>query len=219
MARKPVTTYAGGIGPRQMIWNAIRSMAHSKRPVFTDLQVIVFVEEAHAVTLHPDTVRDYRKNLIAAGILRVVGSKRVGRHTVHSFELITDEGLDAPRVRRDGSRVTQGLAQEQMWRTLRMTKGDINGRELAAHASTSTVPVVESAAKDYLAHLHAAEYLLCTEAGKGIGCGGKLARYRLIRNTGPKPPMVQKTDAIYDPNLDEVVWVRPVNEETAIYGR
>ena len=45
-------------------------------------------------------------------------------------------------------------------------------------------------------------------------------RYRLIRNTGPRPPMVQRIDAIYDPNLGAVVWTRQdITEEEAIYGK
>jgi hypothetical protein len=132
---------------------------------------------------------------------------------------VRDNGIDAPRVRRDGSAVTQGLAQEQMWRTLRMHKGDINARELAAHATTEAIPVAETAAKDYLRQLHGASYLACIAEGKGIGNGGIQARFRLISNTGPKPPMVCRTDSLFDPNLNAIVWVKPVNEEDAIYAR
>lgn len=80
-------------------------------------------------------VADYRRCLLNAGILATV-SDGVPRRSPASYRLEKNEGLDAPRVRADGSRVTQGLAQEQMWRTLRMMSGDTNGRELAAHAST-----------------------------------------------------------------------------------
>lgn len=40
----------------------------------------------------------------------------------------------------------------------------------------------------------------------------------MIAKTGPRPPMVQSADAIYDPNLDKIVWIKPIDEETAIYG-
>lgn len=34
------------------------------------------------------------------------------------------------------------------------------------------------------------------------------ARYRFIagRNSGPRPPQVQRLKQVYDPNLDRVVW-------------
>ena len=42
------------------------------------------------------------------------------------WHFVRDNGAEAPRVRRDGSPVTQDLGQEQMWRALRMLRGDIN---------------------------------------------------------------------------------------------
>lgn len=217
MARKPVTQYANGHGPRQRIWNAIRQLhKNGGGEPFTELNILSIAEGAKA-DLEIHCVRDYRRCLVAAGILEEAGDSAGSFHRA-TYRLVKDEGIEAPRVRKDGTRVTQGLAQEQMWRTLRMNKGDINARELASHASTTAIPVAETAAKDYFKHLHAAGYLEVTEAAVSKGRRNRLARYRLIKNTGPRPPMVQKTDAIYDPNLGEVVWVRPVNEETAIYG-
>lgn len=217
MARKPVSTYAAGNGPRQRIWNAIRLTHKLGHEPFTELHIWKNTDGCE-IDVELSAVRDYRRCLVAAGILEQV-DKPTGRYVEATYRLVKDEGLEAPRVRKDGTRVTQGLAQEQMWRTLRVAKGDINGRELAAHASTSTIPVAESAARDYLKHLNVAGYLVVTRESSAKGSANTQARYRLVRNTGPKPPMVQRTDAVFDPNLGEVVWVRPVNEETAIYGR
>ena len=217
MARKPVTAYAGGQGPRQRIWNAIRLLNRQSDEPFSEHR-IWGATVGSQTDIELSAVRDYRRCLIAAGILEQV-TQPEHRYVEATYRLAVDEGVEAPRLRKDGSRVTQGLAQEQMWRTLRTIKGDTNARELAAHASTSQIAVAESAAKDYIKNLLIAGYLVVTDGAKGVGRRNRLARYRLIKNTGPRPPMVQKTDAIYDPNLDEVVWVRPVNEETAIYGR
>ena len=104
-------------------------------------------------------------------------------------------------------------------RRLQVVKGDTNARELAAHASTPAVPVRETAAADYLRNLLCASYLRETRRGHGTGRGGVQARFQLIANTGPRPPMVCRADAIYDPNLGKTVWVRPVTEEDAIYGQ
>lgn len=176
---------------------------------------------AARVTVSAATIRDYRRDLIAAGIVAVVTAATP--RTPGTYRLVKDEGIEAPRVRRDGSRVTQGLAQEQMWRTLRMLPGDTNARELAAHACTSATPVAEAAAKDYLLTLAKAGYLLTTQEGKGLGYGrgGVQARYRLkpSRNTGPRPPMICRTRVVYDPNEDKIVWQPSVSEEDAVYGK
>lgn len=207
MSRKPAhLEFVGGKGPRQRIWDRIR--ATKGRPfLLVDVQP---GDVSHA------TARDYVAALQKAGYVAL--EKPHTPRTPAIWVLVRDAGVEAPRIRKDGSPVTQGLAQEQMWRTLRTLKSDTNARELAAYASTAEVPVNEGAAKDYLFNLERANYLECTQEGKGRGHGGVQARYRLISNTGPRPPMVQRTDALYDPNLGAVVWIRPVNEETAIYG-
>ena len=33
---------------------------------------------------------------------------------------------------------------------------------------------------------------------------GRIARYRLVRNNGPKPPQIQRVKRVYDPNSREV---------------
>jgi len=212
MARKPVTEYAGGKGPRQRIWEAIRACGAVNGSFSASSISALSKTDIGAV-------RDYMKCLLPAGIVEVF-SDLEGVTNPRILKLAKDEGLEAPRLRRDGSRVTQGLAQEQMWRTLRLIHADTNGRELSAHASTADIPVAESAAKDYLQTLAQAGYLICTREGKGKGKGGVQARYRLkpARNTGPRPPMVCRTRVVYDPNEARVVYAPAVTDEDAIYG-
>lgn len=207
MARKPAhLEMVGGKGLRQRLWERLCLLD-------TDFSIADLVCGSES----KDTVRDYLVGLERAGYLFVTDPG--GRAIAKRWKLVKNVGAEAPRVRRDGSPVTMGLAQEQMWRTLRTLKGDTNARELAAYASTPEIPVAETAAKDYLKNLFLANYLQRTAEGKGKGHGGTQGRYRLISNTGPRPPMVQRTDAMYDPNLGAVVWIKPVNEETAIYGQ
>ena len=206
MARKPAhIELVGGKGTRQRVWDRIRAIGGE-----FELREVAGGAEPIA------TVREYLIGLERAGYLAV--AQRHSSRQPKRWTLERDNGAEAPRVRKDGSAVTMGLAQEQMWRTLRSLKGDTNARELAAYASTPKIHVAESAAKSYLQNLYHANYLQCTAIGKGRGKGGVQARYRLISNTGPRPPMVQRTDAMYDPNLGQVVWIKPVNEESAIYG-
>lgn len=220
MARKPVTL-TGGIGPRQRIWTAIRARGTDDVWTLNDLQADLRRDRQAGGAVDDTTLRGYIGCLRAAGIV-VLQSTGAGRCATHYCRLAKDEGIDAPRVRKDGTRVTQGLAQEQMWRTLRMLgNGDTNARELAAHASSTTATVAERAAADYLLTLHTAGYLDCTRKGHGTGRGGVQARYRLRadRNTGPKPPMVCRTKVVFDPNLREVVWAPTVTDEDADHGR
>lgn len=214
MARKPVTAYAGGKGPRQRIWEAIRSRGEAE---WTRYSI------ARAAGVEDSTVTTYCQALFAAGIIARTGEIAISAvATEVRWRLVRDEGIDAPRLKRDGSRVTNGLAQEQMWRALRVLACDLNARELAAHASTAAVPVTVSAAEHYLTWLLAAGYLIRTRAGKGLGKAGKgvTARYRLnlARNTGPRPPMICRAKVVYDPNEDAVVWAPIVTDEDAIHA-
>lgn len=222
MSRKPITEYVGGKGPRQRIWEAIRQLAASGAESYDEQAIWRAIPREFRGDIEVATVRDYRHCLVAGGVLAVV-TEAANRRMATTYRLAADEGLEAPRLRRDGSRVTQGLAQEQMWRTLRLLSGDTCGRELAAHASTTTIPVSEVAAQHYLLALNQAGYLLCTKEGRGLGTKGSgiQARYRLkpSRNTGPRPPMICRTKAVYDPNEDLVVWAARVTDEDAIYGK
>jgi hypothetical protein len=196
-----------GAGPRQRIWDLIRHCHVLSNQSF-ELRAVTPGDVARS------SARDYLDALCAAGYVERVADRPV------AWRLVRDHGIEAPRVRKDGSPVTMGMAQENMWNTLRRLAVDFNARELAAHASTAAIPVAESAAGDYLRNLERAGYLVRTRAGKGAGRGGVQARYRLLpaRNTEPKPPMVCRTNVIFDPNEGRVAWC-PVTEETAIYGR
>jgi len=56
-------------------------------------------------------IRAYTKGLVNAGHLQREGE---------TFSLVRDIGVDAPRVRDDGRRVTVGARREQIWRTLKI---------------------------------------------------------------------------------------------------
>lgn len=186
--RKPAhIQMIGGVSPRQRIWEAIRRL---RRFSFDELRGEL------PGAINRATIRSYLKDLEAAShVAPVTIDGRPG------WQLIRDAGLDAPRVRKDGTTVTQGLAQEQMWRTLRMLGGEHTPRQLAAHASTPEVRVTEAAAADYLGWLTRAGYL--NRSGKG-----RKAKYRLIpaKWTGPRAPMIQRVKQVYDPNVGRVVW-------------
>lgn len=211
---------ATGKGKRQKAWEAIRALRGAE---WSRVQI------ARAARIDVTCFDNYLEGLVAAKIVRE--TRRVenpGRRgacaTTGMYVLDKDCGVEAPRVRADGSEVTAGRQQEQMWRTLRMlNKGDISAAELAAHASTSTITVSLGTAQSYLKTLNKAGYLDMVPAKR---CPpnpklSKAARYRLraTRNTGPKPPMICRASAVFDANENRIVWSEVPTEEDVIYAR
>ncbi len=192
MAGRPIDQNPGGITPRERIWAAIRDL---KTFTAGDL----WGEMPIGAGISKDLIRDYLKGLENAGYLQRCG--RDGRQV--RYRLAKDVGVEAPRVRKDGTPVTQGRGREALWRTLKIL-GEFDARELAAAASTEQTPVSLAEAKEYCAYLHKAGYLILARAGGP----GLPARYRFNprRNTGPKPPAIQRVKRLYDPNLGKVVW-------------
>lgn len=197
MARKPAhLAMVGGKSPRQRMWEEIRK----QRAGFTARTI------GDAVKIHPDTVRTYLVALAAAGIIVEDGlnpPRNAGLQPTRRYRLDQDSGAEAPRVDRDGRPVTMGQGREQMWNTMRRLGHDFAAAELAALATTDAHQVAETDAVDYCKHLAKAGYLL--------DMGGRRFRFLPARNTGPRPPMVQRLKSIYDPNLHKVVWQEPAH--------
>jgi hypothetical protein len=193
----------GAIGVRQRVWNAIR---RSSVP-FTSSDI------AAAIAVETEIVRDYIAGLSAAGFISIVGRSRKGV----TYALARDNGVEAPRVNRSGHVVTKGLAQEQMWRVLRMLGRAVTCHELALHASTRDVPVSIDDAARYMEQLTRAGYVIRSVVCRSMSTAIPPA-YRLVSNTGPRPPMLVQLTGLFDPNHGRVVWTSPMNEEVAIYG-
>lgn len=192
--RKPahLVSTARRVGGRQGIWQAIRKLH------FFGLTVLA--DEARADRA---TVRTYVESLVKGGYLRIWVNAREASGQPKEYELIKDVGVEAPRVKRDGSPCTQGAAREQMWRAMKLLDS-FTPRELALAASTDEHAVSDVDAADYARNLHKAAYLTLAQAATKR----TQARYRFIRNrnSGPLPPQVQRLSSIWDPNLRMVVW-------------
>ncbi|BAK76463.1 hypothetical protein NH8B_2077 [Pseudogulbenkiania sp. NH8B] len=196
----------GGKGSRQRTWEAVRKL----RDDFTAYQV------ARVAKADDETVLTYLRSLDKGGFITCLTPADAPLATVKRYSLTRDNGIEAPRLTKDGKVVKQGLGTEAMWRVMRII-GDFTCRELAAHASTSEVKVSEDSANSYIRALKLAGYLVVTAEAKtrGIGEGRTLARYRLApgRYTGPRPPMIQRTKNVYDPNLGKVVWQQEIDHD------
>lgn len=183
MARKPSDQANPG---REAIWAAIR--ASGAREPMTAAQLVA------ATGAHNKTVRDYLKGLVAAGFLKL---EEADGHAAR-WALVRDCGHEAPRVRRDGSPVTQGEVTEQLWRSMYMLK-EFSFADLI---QTATVTIPVETAKAYCKMLLATGYLQVKQ--KADPSKARIARYKLIRNNGPKPPQIQRVKRVYDPNTREV---------------
>ncbi|MCF6267794.1 MAG: hypothetical protein L3J57_14810 [Desulfuromusa sp.] len=186
MARKPVNEITR-LQTRDAIWDAIRTFQGD----FTVRQI----QQETRCTINQ--TGEYIKGLTAAGILELVGyiSGNGFIKPTKVYKLIQDRGVEAPRVRRDGTEVTQGRGREQMWETMR-SSDTFTATDIHVFASTDDHAVALGEAKTYCQFLCRAGYLKQFENGS----------YTLVNRTGPKPPMIQRIKQVYDPNLNRVVW-------------
>lgn len=173
---------------RQDIWDALRKSAGAWCRA-SDL--------AEAVKVHRKTATDYLACLKAAGLVEARKLDERGQEV----RLVRDAGHHAPRLRKDGSAVTQGAGTVNMWRSMRML-GKFGYIDVALHSSTPTVTVPPQAAQAYCKMLLATGFLRVIQKADPVK--GRKAIYRLIRNDGPKPPMIQRVKQVYDPNTGTV---------------
>lgn len=205
MSRKPAIELLGGKSQRQRVWEAIRGLAGVGDGTFTanDLSRCSKVEI--------DPVREYLKGLSAAGFVRTINpdtSRKGGRGVKNVFELMCDNGIEAPRVRRDGSEVTQGRGTEAMWAA--MTALDSFNYWLVAEIAQ----VKPNTANAYCHALCRAGMLVELTPGRGIGKGGIAAVYEVAAEHRRKPraPMITRLKAVYDPNEHRIVWAEGADE-------
>lgn len=176
--RQPADVAVDG---RQDMWLALKKKADG----FTVTDVVT------ATGVNRTTALRYLKSLVTAGFL-TVDEPEPGQAAVYC--LVKDVGFHAPRVRADGSKISQGEAIGQLWVAMLGLK-DFDFRELMQSAS---IEIPEATAKDYCKRLLSAGYLRVL--AKANPARGKIARYRLIRASGPRAPQVQKVPQVYDPN-------------------
>lgn len=186
MSRRPVDVIARSRDPegRQVIWDAIRKIGSP----FTRDQL------NRETMITPQTIGAYLECLVAGGYL-----ERIEGGEVLEWRLLKDSP-HAPRLRRDGTPAKSGGGTENMWRTMRMMR-EFTPRDIASHATTDTVAVSEGTAKQYCAKLLGAGYLRVVQ--KAVP-NKRQASYRLIRNSGPKAPQIQRVRVVFDPNDNSV---------------
>ncbi|CCU70896.1 hypothetical protein [Thalassolituus oleivorans] len=205
LGKKPAHI-AAAASSQDVIWQAIRELK-----TFTTTDLICHIAGTKYTGINDHTVKSYVQRLMRGHYLTVIDSTRVRGHcVVNTYQLRKDPGIHAPRLDKYGNESVMGVGRACMWRVMKIVD-EFDANELAALASTDTTSVKLSEAKNYIGHLHRAGYLHCTRLAKN---SGGLARYKLIpsKNTGPRPPQVQRVHSIYDPNLAQVVWPKSHTE-------
>lgn len=200
MSRLPaVTELAGGKSARQRVWEAIRAYdAVNPQGAFTAEDVSRWSKVACPIVL------EYLVSLEAAGYLGAAlecdGGARRG--VKKGRILVWDNGVEAPRVRRDGSLVTQGRGTQAMWDAM-------TALDTFTAAFLAEIAMVKPAtAANYCGFLGRAGYLELVVPGHGAGRGGVASVWRCARahRNKPRAPMITRLKAVYDPNEHRIVW-------------
>ncbi|MFQ5533445.1 MAG: hypothetical protein ACE5EM_01295 [Sphingomonadales bacterium] len=193
---KHVTATVPGPHGREAIWGAVRALSEN----FTADDVYFKINRGRGkLDTSTETVKDYLTRLVKAGVIEKVGERsRRGQFQNRIYRLVNDLGPDAPRVRKDGS-FSKALGTTRMWRAMKVMV-----RFTAADVAFTAQVKVETA-KTYCRHLKAAGYLRVLKPGTRKG----LTVFRLdaAHYRGPAAPKITRLKGVYDPNIDEVVWI------------
>jgi hypothetical protein len=191
MALKPIhLELSGGKTKRQRIWDLIRSHGGDFGQ-----------KDVTPGGIDDDTARDYLRALTKASIIVIV-RESTPRHVCTLWKLVVDRGAEAPRINKRGEEVLAGRVNEAMWGAMQAL--NVFTYRLLAEMSGAT----EQTVKSYCQALLRAGYLTVEQESKSKGYGGIAAKYRLLKSRvkGPRPPMITRLKAVYDPNIHEIVW-------------
>ena len=190
---------SGAKNATDVMWATMR-----KLKTFTSKDLLGAVNKT--IPVKDRTVKLYVDRLLKGHYLMVKASiNESGYRREHVYELINDVGIDTPQLTMDGTPSPQGMAREQLWRSMRIM-GDFDARDLMLAASTERKAIRISVAVEYIKHLYDAGYLAkTTECSRGVS--PRRARYRFLPSmfSGPKPPQVQQVKQVFDPNLGKVM--------------
>jgi len=149
-------------------------------------------------------IHDYVQRLLKAELIERV---EIGSNGAVAYRALVRQSV-APRVRRDGTIIEEASGQQRMWNVMR-SPGSRQGFT-AADVAVWGMTAGRETAKAYVKMLWQAGYLIRLDKGGP----GTLATYRLDprMDTGPLPPMILRTKAVFDQNRNEIMG-EPLVEE------
>lgn len=192
--RKGRLVPAGMLTTREKLWTAMR-----------ELKAFCVPELARAAGVDRlrYNVRDYLLGLVRAGILAVEAQTSPGKHA--NYTLVRDMGVDAPRVRRDGT-MPRESAQSRMWKSMKILRV-FSVRDLIVYAALPDAPIAAGAALRYCQWLARGGYLAPLPREKN-----DVTRYRFIRDTGARAPQILSVKQLLDANTGKIMAVQNMQE-------
>lgn len=175
------------IGPAQC-WAAIRQL---RRFTLAQLEAVV----------PRRTAQRFIQALLDAGVVTGTRVQQSNAVRFTEYELIRDLGRRCPRFDGKGGIDPRPTAQERLWAAMRPLRGGFVLAELIG-----LTRVKEETARSYVAALRRAGYLDMHLVNRHQGA--RFYRYVLVRDryTGPEPPVVLADGAVWDANLNRIVW-------------
>lgn len=190
--RKPIQMeLVGGKPIRQRAWEQIR-----KHREGFQLDTIAKLAEAEK-----DTVNRYILCLERGGYIVKLTD---GPFEKADYQLIKDTGIEAPKLNSQGELVTMGLAQEAIWRCLRML-GPLDAKQIISHVKAADIEITQDNVRRYLRALKKAGYLKVVHAAVPYRRKPEVVALIPRMNTGPRPPQIQRVGVVYDPNINKVM--------------
>lgn len=142
-------------------------------------------ELSAASHLSVDYVRAELRAWAEDGFVKQSGKR--GRHVL--WKVVEQTGTPATVV-------NPRTQEDRIWFAMRKG-GTFNAMDLAMWSNSTEFPVSAEKAQAYCRILLKAGYLRCETKADGKG---RLATYRLVRNTGPRAPVERRIRALWDPN-------------------
>lgn len=196
--RNPQLIVSGSKSPKQRMWEAMRVLA----------QGFNIHDIARRSNQMPYDINRYLDALIKAGVIKVVEDDfRKGKTRL--YKLLKDEGAEHPRLNSKGERTYEHLATENIWRSLRILRGNVTVRDVISAASVGSVSLTATKVRQYLNALSEAGYLAKTPCDKVEG----LPEFFCLipgKDTGPRPPEIRQLESlqVYDPNLNRLIYTK-----------
>ena len=145
-----------------------------------------------------DQIRKFVGEWIVEGLVEVAEERRNGQKRFRLTELGRKRGMPSAIAA-----AAAETAHGNMWRAMRGL-ANFTALDISTHATTPTCAVEERQAQEYCQMLVRAGYLKVVQ--KAVP-GRRHAIYRLIKQTGPRPPRERRVRAVYDDNLGEYVHI------------
>ena len=191
MSRKPSpgkgAEVARRLPGRRGVWAAVRELGS-----FTEAELRLLVPHVAPANAHSYLTLLIKGGYVVTGPL--IDGPGPDARKVRLYSLARDIGVDAPRLRKDGTEAPTTL-QQRMWLAMKIL-GTFSARDLSSAATTEERAIPVATAETYIRRLAVAGYLTGENGGP----------YRLVKDTGGHAPVIQRANVVYDPNLNRVVW-------------